>query len=151
MPTSTRPPSGFAPTCLASSFTRKVIPFAAGCACVRRSGRTNPTIAATNATIASTRRRMSEPRRWRNCPERRRALYGSLCGNHAARVPCPVRRFAMPPPGHEALLRAIIADPDDTTLRLAYADWLEEHDEAERAEFVRVQCRLANLGFGPIT
>jgi uncharacterized protein (TIGR02996 family) len=57
----------------------------------------------------------------------------------------------MPPPGHEPLLRAICDDPDDTTLRLAYADWLEEHDQPERAEFVRVQCRLAALGFGPIT
>jgi uncharacterized protein (TIGR02996 family) len=54
----------------------------------------------------------------------------------------------MPPPGHELLLRAICNDPDDTTLRLAYADWLDENDDPARAEFVRVQCRLASLGFG---
>jgi uncharacterized protein (TIGR02996 family) len=26
---------------------------------------------------------------------------------------------------------------------LAYADWLTEHGDIERAEFLRVQCRLA--------
>jgi uncharacterized protein (TIGR02996 family) len=44
-----------------------------------------------------------------------------------------------------ALLRAIIADPADDTVRLAYADWLDEHDEADRAEFIRVQIELARL------
>jgi uncharacterized protein (TIGR02996 family) len=56
----------------------------------------------------------------------------------------------MPPPGSELLLRAICDDPDDTTVRLAYADWLAENGDEERAEFVRVQCRLAGLGFGPL-
>ena len=56
----------------------------------------------------------------------------------------------MPPPGHELLLRAICDDPDDTTLRLAYADWFDDNDDPARAEFVRVQCRLAGLGFGPL-
>jgi len=56
----------------------------------------------------------------------------------------------MPPPGHDLLLAAIRDDPDDDTLRLAYADWLDEHGDAERAEFVRVQCRLAALGHGPL-
>jgi uncharacterized protein (TIGR02996 family) len=41
-----------------------------------------------------------------------------------------------------ALLNAIIAAPDDDLPRLVYADWLEEHDRAERAEFIRVQCEL---------
>lgn len=40
-------------------------------------------------------------------------------------------------------LAAIAADPDDNTARLVFADWLEEHDQPERAEFIRVQCRLA--------
>ena len=56
----------------------------------------------------------------------------------------------MPPPGHEPLLNAIRAQPDDDVLRLAYADWLEENDDPERAAFVRVQCRLAALGHGPL-
>jgi uncharacterized protein (TIGR02996 family) len=43
-----------------------------------------------------------------------------------------------------ALLKAIIANPGEDTPRLAYADWLEEHDAALRADFIRTQCRLAS-------
>jgi uncharacterized protein (TIGR02996 family) len=41
------------------------------------------------------------------------------------------------------LLQAILDDPEDDGLRLVYADWLEEHGEPERAEFIRVQIELA--------
>jgi uncharacterized protein (TIGR02996 family) len=41
------------------------------------------------------------------------------------------------------LLRAVLADPADDGARLAYADWLEEEGQTERAEFVRVQVALA--------
>jgi uncharacterized protein (TIGR02996 family) len=41
----------------------------------------------------------------------------------------------------EALLRAIIDQPDDDLPRLAYADWLEDNGECEGAEFIRVQIR----------
>jgi uncharacterized protein (TIGR02996 family) len=44
---------------------------------------------------------------------------------------------------HEAFLQAITEDPDDDTPRLVYADWMEEHGQPERAELIRVQCRLA--------
>jgi uncharacterized protein (TIGR02996 family) len=44
-----------------------------------------------------------------------------------------------------ALLSAIIAHPDEDTPRLAYADWLDERGDPTRAEFIRVQCRLADL------
>jgi uncharacterized protein (TIGR02996 family) len=44
----------------------------------------------------------------------------------------------------EALLAAILAAPDDDTPRLVYADWLDEHDQPERAEFIRVQIALAH-------
>lgn len=44
-----------------------------------------------------------------------------------------------------ALLAAIIAAPEDDTLRLAYADWLQEHDQPERAEFTRVQVELGEI------
>src|SRR3954471_17475622 len=47
------------------------------------------------------------------------------------------------------LLRAIRHDPDDDSLRLVYADWLEEHGGPEglaRAEFIRVQMELARAG-----
>lgn len=43
--------------------------------------------------------------------------------------------------GH-GLLQAIIASPDDDSLRLICADWLDEHGQPERAEFIRVQCEL---------
>jgi uncharacterized protein (TIGR02996 family) len=43
----------------------------------------------------------------------------------------------------QALLNAVIAAPDDDLPRLVYADWLEEHGRAERAELIRVQCSLA--------
>jgi uncharacterized protein (TIGR02996 family) len=42
-----------------------------------------------------------------------------------------------------ALLEAIRAAPDDDAPRLVYADWLDEHGQPERAEFIRVQCELA--------
>lgn len=42
-----------------------------------------------------------------------------------------------------SFLRAIIAEPADDTARLVYADWLDEHDQPERAEFIRVQIELA--------
>lgn len=45
----------------------------------------------------------------------------------------------MPPPGHEPFLRAICADPDDDTVRLVYADWLDENGDPDRAEFIRLQ------------
>jgi uncharacterized protein (TIGR02996 family) len=41
-----------------------------------------------------------------------------------------------------ALLRAIIDEPDEDAHRLVFADWLDEHDEADQAEFVRLQVRL---------
>ena len=42
-------------------------------------------------------------------------------------------------------MRAILAQPDEDTPRLVYADCLEENDQPERAEFIRVQCELARL------
>jgi uncharacterized protein (TIGR02996 family) len=44
----------------------------------------------------------------------------------------------------EVFLQSIRAAPDDDVPRLIYADWLEEHGRTDRAEFIRVQCRLAN-------
>lgn len=45
----------------------------------------------------------------------------------------------------ESFLLAIREAPADDSPRLIYADWLEEHGQADRAEFIRVQCRLARL------
>ena len=54
-------------------------------------------------------------------------------------------------------MAAIIANPDDDTPRLVYADWLDEHlpdrtpspaaGPSARAEYIRVQCRLAQFPF----
>lgn len=45
---------------------------------------------------------------------------------------------------NQHFITAICADPADTTLRLAFADWLEDHGQTERAEFIRVQLELPN-------
>ena len=45
----------------------------------------------------------------------------------------------------EALLRAICDHPDDDTPRLVFADWLQEHGEEDRAEFIRVSIEVAQL------
>jgi uncharacterized protein (TIGR02996 family) len=43
----------------------------------------------------------------------------------------------------QALLETIAANPQDDLPRLVYADWLEEHDRAIRAEFIRLECDIA--------
>jgi uncharacterized protein (TIGR02996 family) len=46
-------------------------------------------------------------------------------------------------PELQALLQACKDEPDDDAPRLVLSDWLEEHGQADRAEFVRLQVRLA--------
>jgi uncharacterized protein (TIGR02996 family) len=46
---------------------------------------------------------------------------------------------------HDDFLQAVLDNPDDDAPRLAFADWLEEHGDPERAEFIRVQVELAGL------
>jgi uncharacterized protein (TIGR02996 family) len=43
----------------------------------------------------------------------------------------------------DALLAAIAAHPAEDTPRLVYADWLDEHGQPVRAEFIRVQVAIA--------
>ncbi len=43
------------------------------------------------------------------------------------------------------LLRTIAREPDDDTVRLVFADWLEEHGQEDRAAFIRVQVRLSEI------
>jgi uncharacterized protein (TIGR02996 family) len=45
----------------------------------------------------------------------------------------------------DALLRAIVASPEDDAPRLVYADWCEENGDPDRAEFIRTQIELARL------
>ncbi|MBN9119150.1 MAG: TIGR02996 domain-containing protein [Planctomycetes bacterium] len=50
----------------------------------------------------------------------------------------------------DGLRAAILAQPDDDTLRLIYADWLQENDQPDRAAFVRAQVAIAQAEpFGP--
>lgn len=42
-----------------------------------------------------------------------------------------------------AFIQTIREHPDDDGPRLVYADWLEEHGQCEKAEFIRVQIELA--------
>lgn len=44
---------------------------------------------------------------------------------------------------YEQAMQDIIENPADDSVRMIYADWLEEHGQAERGEFIRVQCDLA--------
>jgi len=64
-----------------------------------------------------------------------------------------VRRFALNsnplPADQEAFLRSIVAQPEDDTTRLVYADWLEEHGDAEQAAFIRSSIEVHNLQPGP--
>src|SRR5581483_3087358 len=43
----------------------------------------------------------------------------------------------------DMLLADVLAHPEDDAVRLIYADWLEEHGEPERGEFIRCQVELA--------
>jgi uncharacterized protein (TIGR02996 family) len=52
------------------------------------------------------------------------------------------------PPGHEPFLRAICDNPADDTVRLAFADWLDENGDPRRAEFIRCQVEAARTGGG---
>ncbi len=46
--------------------------------------------------------------------------------------------MAAPIPDEQAaLLAVIVAQPDDDTARLVYADWLQEHGDEEQAAFIR--------------
>src|SRR3954470_18857584 len=49
----------------------------------------------------------------------------------------------------ELLLKAVCDNPDDDTPRLVFADWLQEHGDEERAEFIRLQIQLARMAYQP--
>src|SRR5262249_10178667 len=44
----------------------------------------------------------------------------------------------------DGFLRAIAANPADDTVRLAFADWLEEHGDPDRAQLIPVQIPFGN-------
>lgn len=43
---------------------------------------------------------------------------------------------------HAGFISDICEHPEDDSIRLIYADWLEDHGDPERAEFIRVQVEL---------
>jgi uncharacterized protein (TIGR02996 family) len=47
----------------------------------------------------------------------------------------------------DAFMATICAHPEDDTPRLIFADWLEERDQVEYAQFIRDQIEEANLDF----
>ena len=51
----------------------------------------------------------------------------------------------------EALLAAILANPEEDAPRLVYADWLQENGEAERAEFIRKAIAYPHCSFLELT
>ena len=51
---------------------------------------------------------------------------------------------------HAAFVQAILDAPDDDTPRLIFADWLEEHGDGARAEFIRLQCDRERLPAGDV-
>jgi uncharacterized protein (TIGR02996 family) len=56
------------------------------------------------------------------------------------------RRLTAPRPQVLAFLQDIKQNPDDDVPRLIFADWLDDHGEAARAEFVRLQVEIARGG-----
>lgn len=52
------------------------------------------------------------------------------------------------PTERDPLLRAVRDDPDDDAPRLVFADWLDEHGQADWADFIRRDVRLARLPEG---
>ena len=47
----------------------------------------------------------------------------------------------------DALLRAVIAAPEDNAPRLVFADWLDEHGDPQRARLIRAQIAGKWLGY----
>src|SRR5262245_40315679 len=70
---------------------------------------------------------------------------GTACGRTRHVVPWgPLPRAETQPmaPDLDGLLQSCKGAPDEVAPRLILADWLEEHGEADRAEFVRLGCSL---------
>jgi uncharacterized protein (TIGR02996 family) len=68
-----------------------------------------------------------------------------LLGTSARQESAPRERA--PADLRQALLQAVIAQPEQEAPRLVYADWLEEQgtpEDADRAEFIRLQIELAH-------
>src|SRR5688500_16170422 len=73
---------------------------------------------------------------------------GYSSGRRALTAARPAGKMTSRPPTScrmataQAFLDAIVDAPDDDAPRLVYADWLDDHGDADRAEFIRAQCEL---------
>jgi carbon storage regulator CsrA len=74
----------------------------------------------------------------KDMPVHRQEVHDAL---HGIEPPEPPPR----PPEEIAFLQAVRESPDDDGIRLIFADWLDDHGQPERAEFIRVQVALASL------
>jgi carbon storage regulator CsrA len=74
----------------------------------------------------------------KDVPVHRQEVHDAL---HGIELPGPPPR----PPEEVAFLQAVGESPDDDGIRLIFADWLDDHGQPERAEFIRVQVALASL------
>lgn len=52
-------------------------------------------------------------------------------------------------PEYRALIRKVIDDPSDDTFRVELANWLDNHHDRERADFIRTQLSLHRLASCP--
>ncbi|MBP3953971.1 TIGR02996 domain-containing protein [Gemmata sp. G18] len=52
------------------------------------------------------------------------------------------------PDEQAALLAAIVAEPDEDTPRLVYADWLQENGDGGQAQFIRASIKLSLMSEG---
>src|SRR5262249_44965214 len=71
------------------------------------------------------------------------ALTARAAGRHNQGRRCRGAETAMT--RDDAFLQGILEDPEDDTIRLVFADWLDEHGDADRAEFIRTQIALEKL------
>ena len=46
----------------------------------------------------------------------------------------------------DAFMTAILSEPQDDTVRLVFADWLDENGDRDRAEFIRLQIAEQHAG-----
>src|SRR3954469_18795927 len=72
---------------------------------------------------------------------------------HRQRIPdacrvCTTPEASAPPrvTHEEAFLHDILRHPTDDAPRLIFADWLDDHGQPQRGEFIRTQVGLARLG-----
>lgn len=77
-------------------------------------------------------------------------LLGLTLEDYALPAPAPTSTPQAPKgplPMYEDFLQAVLAHPEEDVPRLIYADWLEEQGDAERAEYIRIQCELPHLPY----